>query len=80
MFVCSFCETNKKDDAWFSHSGLCDTCKKVKDLSKIYTMNSLLKSLETIYVREEEPIKKRTDAVVQGVELRSAKKNKLMPI
>ena len=79
MFVCSFCETNKKDDAWFSHSGLCDTCKKVKDLSKIYTMSSLLKSLETIYVRDEEPIKKRTDAVYEGVELRS-KKNKNVAI
>tara|TARA_R110000822_G_scaffold12932_1_gene46468 strand:- start:39 stop:170 length:132 start_codon:yes stop_codon:yes gene_type:complete len=43
-------------------------------------MNSLLKSLENIYVRDEEPIKKRTDAIVQGIELRSAKKNKLMPI
>jgi hypothetical protein len=80
MFVCLYCETKKEDDAWFSHTGLCGTCIKVKDLSKIYTMNSLLKSLETIYVREEEPIKKRTDAVVQGVELRSAKKNKLMAI
>jgi hypothetical protein len=80
VFICSFCESNKNDAGWFVHTGLCDTCKKVRDLSKIYTMDILLKSLETIYVRDEEPIKKRTDAIVQGIELRSAKKNKLMTI
>ena len=80
VFICSFCESNKKDDAWFVHTGLCGTCIKVRDLSKIYSMDILLKSLETIYIRDEEPIKKRTDAIVQGIELRSAKKNKLMTI
>jgi len=80
MFVCSFCENNKEDNGWFNHTGLCEICVKVKDLSKIYTMKSLLKSLETIYIRDEEPIKKRTDAIFEGRELRSDKKGKNISI
>jgi hypothetical protein len=80
MFICSFCENNKNDDGWFVHTGLCSTCKKVKDLSKIYSMDTLLTSLESIYIREETPIKKRTDAIAEGIELRSSKKNKIITI
>tara|TARA_R110002126_G_C10367683_1_gene493150 strand:- start:171 stop:413 length:243 start_codon:yes stop_codon:yes gene_type:complete len=80
MFCCSFCDASNENGSWFVQSGLCDTCTKVRDLSKIYSMDSLLKSLESIYVREESPIKKRTDAIAEGVELRSSKKNKIMTI
>ena len=76
MFICSFCESNKNDDGWFVHTGLCDTCKKVRDLSKIYSMDILLKSLETIYVRDEVPINHRTEVIAEGIELRSSKNKK----
>ena len=63
MFICSFCEKNKESDTWFTHTGICDTCKKIQQLSAIYTMEELLKTLEHIYVRDEEPIKNRTQAI-----------------
>ena len=76
-FICSFCESNKENGSWFIHTGYCDTCKKVRDLSKIYSMDILLK---TIYVRNETPIQKRTEAIVDGVELRSSRKSKVVII
>jgi hypothetical protein len=76
-FICSFCESNKENGSWFIHTGYCDTCRKVRDLAKIYTMDSMLKTLETIYVRDQNPIQKRTEAIVDGVELRSSKKSKV---
>jgi hypothetical protein len=77
MFICSFCEINKPDAGWFVHTGLCDTCRKVRDLAKIYTMDTMLTTLEKIYIRDEVPIQKRTEAIVEGVELRSSKKGKI---
>jgi hypothetical protein len=76
-FICSFCESNKENGSWFIHTGYCDTCRKVRDLAKIYTMDIMLKTLETIYVRDQNPIQKRTEAIVDGVELRSSKKGKI---
>jgi hypothetical protein len=76
VFICSFCESNKNDAGWFVHTGLCDTCKKVRDLSKIYSMDILLKSLETIYIRDEEPINHRTEVIAESIELRSSKNKK----
>ena len=79
-FICSFCESNKDDGGWFIHTGYCNTCIKVRDLAKIYSMDTMLKTLETIYVRDQKPIEKRTDAIVEGVELRSSKKGKSVNI
>lgn len=74
MFTCTFCESTTETKHWFNSTGLCPWCEKVKQLSKIYTIEAMLTSLEIIYIRDEDPIAARTKAVSDGVNLRSGKK------
>jgi hypothetical protein len=60
MKICTFCEFSKEDNAWFRNTyELCEDCKKLKDLSKIHSMNILVSSLEEIFIREQKPIENR---------------------
>jgi len=74
MFNCSFCESVEDDGSWFNHYGLCVECEKIKRLAKIYDIKDIYNTLAQIYIREEKPIQKRTEAVKEGVSLRSGKK------
>jgi DNA topoisomerase IB len=73
MFTCNFCLIADDNNTWFDRYGFCEECEKVRNLSKVYTMKALTKTLETIYLREEEQIELRADAVKSGVSLRSGK-------
>ena len=71
-FTCSFCKSSNSavGTGYFNHYGLCDKCKVIQKLSDLYGIDTLVNSLETIYVRDKEPIDLRTNAI----KLRSGKK------
>lgn len=71
-FNCSFCKSSNSavGTGYFNHYGLCDKCLKIQKLSDLYGIDTLVDSLETIYVRDKEPIENRVNAI----KLRSGKK------
>ena len=73
MFFCNFCSIADENNTWFNKYGYCSECEKVRKLSQVYSMKTISKTLETIYLREEEQIELRADAVKSGVSLRSGK-------
>ena len=80
MFYCNFCSIADDNNTWFNQYGFCSECEKVRNLSNIYSMKTLSKTLETIYIREDEKIAKRAEAVKAGVSLRSGKTVKSVEI
>ena len=77
MFFCNFCSIADENNTWFNKYGYCSECEKVRNLSQVYSMKTLSKTLEDIYIREEEQVKKRVEATVAGVSLRSHKSKPL---
>jgi len=72
MFKCSFCSQENPDEGFFfTKVGLCPTCEKVHQISKIYGMKAILDTLNTIYIRDEQCVEKRTELVKGGASLRS---------
>tara|TARA_R110002110_G_scaffold269201_2_gene484936 strand:- start:379 stop:627 length:249 start_codon:yes stop_codon:yes gene_type:complete len=71
-FKCFFCQSTNASagTGYFNHYGLCDKCKTIQKLSDLYGIDTLVNSLETIYVRDKEPIEQR----VEAIKLRSGKK------
>jgi hypothetical protein len=80
MFYCNFCSVVDDNNTWFNKYGFCEECEKVRKLSQVYSMKTLSKTLETIYIREEDKIEKRAEAVKAGVSLRSGKTVKTVVI
>lgn len=75
MFVCSFCSQENPDEGFFfTKVGLCPTCEKVQDISKIYGMTAILNTLNTVYIRDEVAVDKRTELVKGGASLTKIKK------
>jgi hypothetical protein len=64
-YICESKEVSKTD------SSLCVNCEKYKNLCKIYTPETIVKSLETIFVRDNLAIEKRTEVVATKVITRS---------
>lgn len=73
MFNCTFCQCQTEDNGYFNHYGICDTCERVQQLAKIYSMKQLLDTLEIVYLRDPEPIANRTKKVKETVKLRNGK-------
>ena len=80
MFFCNFCSIADENNTWFNKYGYCSECEKVRKLSQVYSMKTISKTLETIYIREEDKIEKRAEAVKAGVNLRSGKTVKTVDI
>ena len=75
VFVCSFCEKNNtENNGYFTKVGLCDNCEKLKLIINLYSMKSVLGSLETIYIRDDDKVSKRADAIKAGANLNVTKK------
>jgi hypothetical protein len=66
-YNCLICsnELSKND------SSLCQDCLKYKNLCKIYSAETIVKSLDTIFVRDAPAIEKRTEVVASKVITRS---------
>ena len=69
MFYCNFCSIADENNTWFNKYGYCSECEKVRNLSQVYSMKTLSKTLEQV--------KKRVEATVAGVSLRSHKSKPL---
>jgi hypothetical protein len=74
MKICSFCDTCDDNESWFNTYQLCDDCKKIKDISRIYSMESIVHVIEQIFVKEKKPIDSRTQAISKECPLKLHKK------
>ena len=77
MFICKFCLKKEEDNSWFNHYDYCVDCKDILDLSKIYTMEQLKKTLYSVYVRDEVPVLNRTKAIIDKTEIMTRSKKKV---
>lgn len=73
MFNCTFCQSKTDDNGYFNHYGICDSCKRIQQLAKIYSIKQLLDTLEIVYLRDPEPIANRTKIVKDKIILRNGK-------
>lgn len=46
------------------YSGLCSKCSELKKIIDLYGIEQINKTLRDVYVREIEPIEKRTTAII----------------
>lgn len=59
-YSCILCESKEE----WCHENLCMECLETKKLVAVYGITEINKTLKNIYVREAEPIKRRTDAIL----------------
>lgn len=60
-YNCVMCDN--KDNEW-CYSGICSKCSELKKIIDLYGIEQVNKTLSSIYVRDIEPIEKRTHAIV----------------
>ena len=46
------------------YSGICSKCTELKKIVDLYGIDSINKTLKDVYVRDIEPIEKRTNAII----------------
>ncbi len=46
------------------YNGLCSKCIELKKIVDLYGIDSVNKTLKNVYVRDVEPIEKRTNAII----------------
>lgn len=64
-YICYLCGTNTDDY-------LCkENCKQIKRIVELYGIDSVRESLEYVFIRDTEPIKKRTEAIANKIHTRS---------
>jgi len=54
---------DNKDGEW-CYSGVCSRCAELKKIIDLYGIEQVNETLKSIYVREVEPIEKRTNAII----------------
>ena len=52
------------EDAEWCYSGLCTNCSELKKIIDLYGIKQINKTLKDVYVRNIEPIEKRTTAII----------------
>ena len=52
------------ESAEWCYSGLCSKCTELKKIIDLYGINQITKTLKDVYVRDIEPIEKRTTAII----------------
>ena len=68
-YTCYLCGTNTDDY-------LCkENCKQIKRIIELYGIDSVRESLEFVFIRDTEPIKKRTQAITTKIQTRSQTKD-----
>ena len=78
MLICKFCLKKEENNSWFNNlNELCVDCKDILDLSKIYTIEQLKKTLFSVYVRDEVPVLNRTKAIKEQTEMVTRSKKKV---
>ena len=61
MWCCKLCANV---DEWIYTGYLCSKCIKIKNLIRIYGVESINETLTYVYVRDPTPIKSRTEVAV----------------
>lgn len=59
-YCCVMCGSK---DEW-CHQSLCSNCLELKKVIDLYGIQKVLNTTKSIYVREAEPIEKRTSAII----------------
>ena len=60
-YNCVLCPNEANE---WCHTSLCSKCIELKKIVDIYTIDQVNKTLKDIYVRDIEPITRRTDAIL----------------
>ena len=75
--ICNFCECVEEDGAWvYNTYKLCESCEKLKNISRCYSMEIIVDAVEKIFIRNKTPIEKRTEIASKEcpLKLRNGKK------
>tara|TARA_Y100000114_G_C11657720_1_gene277448 strand:+ start:157 stop:387 length:231 start_codon:yes stop_codon:yes gene_type:complete len=67
-YKCYLCGTDTNDY-------LCEDCKQIKRIADLYGIDVVRKSCDEIFVRDAEPITKRTEVVAKKIVTRSQTKD-----
>ncbi len=65
-YKCYMCDTDTNDY-------LCENCKQIKRIAELYGIDTVRKCCDEIFVRDAEPINKRTEVVSKKIITRSQK-------
>lgn len=66
-YKCYMCNTDTNDY-------LCENCKQIKKIADLYGIDTVRKCCDEIFVRDAEPITKRTAVVAKKIQTRSQTK------
>jgi hypothetical protein len=63
-YNCFLCETE-------TENYLCRDCERIKKIIELYSVDTVRKSLDEIFIRETIPIEKRTEIIANKINTRS---------
>lgn len=67
------CHMCGNEEEWCSRGfNLCGKCMEIKKIVAVYNVDSVLKTLKDVYVRDKTPIENRTKAQAKEYNLRSS--------
>tara|TARA_R110000764_G_scaffold19599_4_gene51268 strand:- start:5272 stop:5490 length:219 start_codon:yes stop_codon:yes gene_type:complete len=61
------CHLCGNPEEWCRSKNLCSKCIEVKQIVAVYDIDSVLKTLKDVYVRDKSPIENRTKVVAKGL-------------
>jgi hypothetical protein len=70
MFNCVLCDSQE-----WTNIGLCTKCAEIGKIIACYDSETILKTLQTVYLRDIEKCEKKADVEADGVKTRSKKKS-----